>query len=340
VGALLLVVVVEWLSLRAGARSEQLHVVAVTVHGIGTSFVAVMLASGMYVGAIPRVGAVRAAAVTFSVGAVGYLAGVTLGAPERTLFPLLLGSWLLGAAGIVVGFRLPGRHRRAGRSTWAGTAAFVLGVVTGLHLLVLPTPVRMLGPHLRGEVAADAWAATQLVAVLAITAAVSSSAAVHAWRFVRARPTAWLTSSVFALLLGAASLLQRLLAVVSPGWSGGSGGAAAELLWLLSGAMLLVGALQGLRAHGAAVAAAHEAQRRRQVAAELHDGLAQDLALLASHGAVLARRVPGHAAELELVVAASTHALAASRAAIDALLERPDGALRDAGPPDDGRVGR
>jgi signal transduction histidine kinase len=339
-GVLLLIVVVEWLSLRTGARGEQLHVVAVTVHGMGASFVAVMLASGMYVGVIPRVGTLSAAAVTLSVGAVGYLAGVTLGTPERTLIPLLLGSWLLGAAGSAVGLRLPGGRPRAGPSAWAGTAAFVLGVVTGLHLLVLPTPVRVLGPHLRGEGAADAWSATQLVAVLAIAAAVSSVAAVHAWRLVRAQPTPWLTSFACALLLGATSLLQRFVAVVSPAWSGRPGGAAAELLWLLSGAVLLVAALQGLRAHSGAVSAAREAERRRRIADELHDGLAQDLALVASHGAVLARRVPDHAAELGLVVAASTNALAASRAAIDALLDGPAEVSDDDRHSDDGRVGR
>jgi hypothetical protein len=340
-GVLLLLLVLEWLSLRTGARGDELHVVAITVHGVGASFVAVMLASGMYVGVLPRAGALRAAAVTLSVGAVAYLAAVTFGAPDRTLVPLLLGSWLLGAAGTAVGLGAPAGHARAGGRTRAGTTAFVLSVVTGLLLLVVPARLGVLGPHLGGGSAAvDAWAVPQLAAVLAILVVLATLAAVHAWRLVRTQATAWLTSFALALLLGAASLLQRLVGTFEPRWSGGSGGAAAELLWLLSGAVLLVAALQGLRAHGAAVAAAREAQRRRQVAAELHDGLAQDLALLASHGAVLARRLPGHAAELDLVVAASTHALAASRAAIDALLERPDGVQRDAALPDDGRVRR
>ena len=85
-----------------------------------------------------------------------------------------------------------------------------------------------------------------------------------------------------------------------------------EVVRLLAFAVLLAAALrQELQVRGIQTQAAATAERRR-VAQDLHDGLAQDLALIAAHGA----RMGEHLGDEHPVAIAARRALATSRSAI------------------------
>ncbi len=133
--------------------------------------------------------------------------------------------------------------------------------------------------------------------------------------------------STLTLLAGAATLLagSRLyslaLPVVTPGTITGRDG-----LRLIAFAFVLAATLRQDRAlRSTAIRAAATAERRR-VAEDLHDGLAQDLAFIASFGG----RIAGELGDEHPVAIAARRALAVSRGAISELSELNAASSREA----------
>jgi signal transduction histidine kinase len=96
-----------------------------------------------------------------------------------------------------------------------------------------------------------------------------------------------------------------------------------DWLRLTAYAVLLVGAIRELRAYWARLADAAVLEERRRMARDLHDGLAQELAFIASQATVLARR-DGADQRVHLLLGASERALDESRRAIAALTRPTD----------------
>jgi signal transduction histidine kinase len=106
--------------------------------------------------------------------------------------------------------------------------------------------------------------------------------------------------------------------------------------------VLLVGAASEIQRYQQGLTAAAASEERRRLARELHDGLAQELAFIATQSRSLSRK-PGAASELDHLVVAAERALDESRSAISALtrpLDEPlDAALAQAAEEVAGRVG-
>jgi signal transduction histidine kinase len=81
---------------------------------------------------------------------------------------------------------------------------------------------------------------------------------------------------------------------------------------LVAGSVIMVAALRRERAIRRGIADAATAEERRRIARDLHDGLAQDLAFIASHGS----RISQEAGEDHPIAIAARRALAVSRGAI------------------------
>jgi signal transduction histidine kinase len=122
------------------------------------------------------------------------------------------------------------------------------------------------------------------------------------------------------LLLAAARLYSLALPSVSP-----EAISLREVLRLLAFGFILTAALRRdfeLRAAAARIAAAAE---RYRVAQDLHDGIAQDLAFIAAHGAMVSEQL-GHEHPLAL---AARHALAVSRGTISDLSDYRSSSTRE-----------
>lgn len=119
-----------------------------------------------------------------------------------------------------------------------------------------------------------------------------------------------------ALLLVGASLSDLVTRSLAPGRIGADEGFRAFAFSLiLAGAVILERRVRGGLAKSAALA------ERRRVARDLHDGLAQDLAVIAAHGPSIAREL----GDDHPVVVAARRALAISRSTISELTD-PGGA--------------
>jgi signal transduction histidine kinase len=92
-----------------------------------------------------------------------------------------------------------------------------------------------------------------------------------------------------------------------------------DLLWLAGMLCLLVGAAQAYRLEVEEAATRRAAEERARLATQLHDGVAQDLAVVASHSRWMARQESMTREDVELVAEASTRALHRSRSTIKAL---------------------
>jgi signal transduction histidine kinase len=125
--------------------------------------------------------------------------------------------------------------------------------------------------------------------------------------------------AVAALMLGAAGFSQLILGSVASRQIGPD-----QALMALGFALILVAAVQKDRQGRAQMAKAAALAERRRVARDLHDGLAQDLAVIATQGEFMARDIgPEHP-----IVIAARRALALSRSAIAELSDLP-GATAD-----------
>lgn len=118
------------------------------------------------------------------------------------------------------------------------------------------------------------------------------------------------------LLLAAASLSELVTRSLAPGRIG-----ADEALRLLAFSLILAAAVVLERRVRRRLTRSAALAERRRVASDLHDGLAQDLAVIAAHGPTIAREM----GDDHPVVVAARRALAISRSTISELAD-PEGA--------------
>ncbi len=120
-----------------------------------------------------------------------------------------------------------------------------------------------------------------------------------------------------AVLLAFGRLNYALVASVDPHWV-----YAGDVLRLLAYAVLLLAAVQEIRRYWADQATSVVQEERRRLAQTLHDGIAQEVSVLATQTRMLADGRP--AMSLRLLASAAERALDESRAAIHALTGKLD----------------
>lgn len=218
---------------------------------------------------------------------------------------------LLVAAALAPARRLVARPRAA--TAMAGLVSLML--VSTAELAGLLTHQDLLGRH---AVSADTLATghpLDLVLIIATVTLFVLAAMGFALEPNAGSRRVRLPLTVSAIFMGAASYAHAVGAITLAEISSGA------LLRVASAALLLGAALCGeLEAGRARIGAVALAERRR-VARDLHDGLAQDLALIAAH----APRIAAEIGDEHPVVIAARRALAISRDAISDLSD-PAGA--------------
>ena len=234
--------------------------------------------------------------------------------PSAELWGQLAVGGILAAAALTPSDRLVVRSAHPlGIIALLGLAALA---VAGLGGLVSEIPAQ---PATGGSPSylADALARPLLVIlVLGGTAPLAYAAVGFARRrHVEADRAATLLAAA-AVLLAGASLSDLVTRSLAPGRIGADEAFRATAFSLiLAAAVILERRVRGRLAKSAALA------ERRRVARDLHDGLAQDLAVIAAHGPSIAREM----GDDHPVVVAARRALAISRSAISELTD-PDGA--------------
>jgi len=231
------------------------------------------------------------------------------------------GALALAAAAFLPDARIA-RPRRALTRAGAAVVASLAGIAAIVALLEdsLPTPDLTVAPEdldrLSGPVS--------IVVVYALLTAVYAAAAVGFTRQSRHRNdalTTWLAAAA------AVATFAHLNYFLFPS-IGSDRIYTGDVLRLAFYLVLLVGALREVVAYQrqAAVAAVYE--ERRRMARDLHDGIAQDLAFIASHSH---RLIDKHRPDVaELIAIAAGRALDESRAALVALARPGDESLHDA----------
>lgn len=227
--------------------------------------------------------------------------------------PLLAASAFVGA-----GLAPPDRLIRGGRRPVAVAAAVSLGLI-GIAQLpgVLLGEVIVAAPDHPLPGVHEALR-HPLALVLAIASgALFAYAAYALCRTARHEATSTgtrqsgITLLAGAAILGAAARLYYLpLPWVSPNWV-----SPREGMRLLAFALVFAAAIRQELAIRAGIARAAAVAERRRVAQDLHDGLAQDLALIAAHGPLMA----DHLGDEHPVTVAARRALAVSRGTISDL---------------------
>ncbi len=229
---------------------------------------------------------------------------------------LFVGSMFAAAAlastgRLVVGARHPVIATAA--LSGAGVAATALGGVL-LHTAVAGLPARDPGDEV--QVLGHSLG---LTLVLSATALLAVAATGFARRHRPGRNGVAALLAAAALLLAASSFYQLVPGSLAPGQVGPG-----QILMALAFALILIAAVRKDRQGRAQMTKAAALAERRRVARDLHDGLAQDLALIAVHGELIARDV----GEEHPIVLAARRALSLSRSTI-ADLSDPPGASAD-----------
>jgi signal transduction histidine kinase len=263
----------------------------------------VRTASGLYLGIAVALG-------VMAVGHLGFLLTPPVFSPDGEATAVLPYE-LVGAAVLAAAAPTPRRAlvRRPRRS-------LILSAVAALSMLLLL--LAQLGdiPSLAGP---DGGEPSDLASLRLVTGALLAAAglALVANRDARSEPfTKWLTVAV-----GLAALAQLERVAESPSGFG-------LLTWthvFLLGyvAALLAGAVEEIRDQQRRLAEGAVANERRRVARDLHDGLAQEVAFIASQSKHLA--VESGDRRLDEIAVAAERALDDSRAVVGAL-SRPSGA--------------
>jgi signal transduction histidine kinase len=224
----------------------------------------------------------------------------------------LLATALFAAAAAAPSMRLRAPHRAAAVTLGACAAALVL--LSGGALLLgeaLPPAVTAAVPPASHPLVAGQ---PLLLAGQLAGMALFASAAVGFARAARTRDDEFLAWLAAAAVLGAFARLHYFLYpslftdVVYTG----------DVFILGFHVVLLAAAVREIRAYHLELADAAVLQERRRIARDLHDGLAQDLAFIASRVRVL-ERDPAARVRLDQLTSAAERALDDSRAAIAAL---------------------
>jgi signal transduction histidine kinase len=231
------------------------------------------------------------------------------------------GAAILAAAAFLPDVRVP-RPRRALARAAVGVVGLLAAIaaVAGLLQERLPTPDPAVAPEALDRLSGP----PSIVAVYAVLTAVYAAAAVGFTRQARRRDdqlTPWLAAA--AAVAAFAHLNYFLFPSI-----GSDRIYTGDVLRLAFYLVLLTGALREVVAYQrqAAVTAVYE--ERRRMARDLHDGIAQDLAFIASHSH---RLVDKHRPDVaKLILQAAGRALDESRVALVALARPVDESLQDA----------
>ena len=216
---------------------------------------------------------------------------------------------IFAAAAVVPADRVVARPRHPVRiGMFLGVAPLAVAAVGGLL-------TRGLGLNLRAH-SAPVDEATLLVLVLATTGLLSYGAAALARENVRRPDRVTALLSIAGLLLAGAAVSRLTMPTLPSGEvSIGTAMRVIAAAVLLSAAVVLERRVRAGLVRTAALA------ERRRVARDLHDGIAQDLAFIAAHGAQIATEM----GEEHPLVVAARRALAVSRTTISDLSD-PAGA--------------
>jgi signal transduction histidine kinase len=160
-----------------------------------------------------------------------------------------------------------------------------------------------------------------LVLLLAASTGFADAAAVFARRDRKKESPGVMLIAAALILLGAAGLYRFLAPSVGPEWIGPY-----QCLGVVAFALLLVAILRQELNERRGLASAAALTERQRVARDLHDGLAQDLAIIAAHSGQLA-----HSPAAEHIVAvAAQRALHFARETISELSISDENSVRDA----------
>jgi signal transduction histidine kinase len=225
---------------------------------------------------------------------------------------LPLGLLIVAATFAVAAFTQSDRLMTGGRHPLAATAllALVAAGVAELFGLLLSGQVVVAGKHSGAWIHAGLHHPLALVVVLGAAALFACAAGGFSRRGRLDGNAVLPLLAGGAILLAAARLYYLALPSVSPETI-----TPGEGLWALALMLILAAAVRKNLEIRAALMRAVAMTERRRVAEDLHDGLAQDLAFIAAHGAQMAEQLGG---EHPLTVAAR-RALELSRATITEL---------------------
>jgi signal transduction histidine kinase len=257
---------------------------------------------------------------------VGYFLPAALDLPPGIdlgtvgLWGKALAAGALALAALMPADRLVGGGRRpvvrvAAGSLVAVGAAEVLSLALGDALTSGAHPITGVALALKHPAAVVLAAATGTLLGLA------------AFGLARAHRREHGLDSRLALLAGAAVLLAaaRLYYVPLP-WLSVDWISPREAVQLLAFALVLAAVIRHELLINAGIARAAAAAERRRVAQDLHDSLAQDLALIAAHGPLMANQFGGE----HPVIIAARRALAVSRGTISHLSDPERSTTREA----------
>jgi signal transduction histidine kinase len=250
-----------------------------------------------------------------------YVVPVTIGLksnifPAAALWQQLFLATILAAIALTPSGTMTVGRRAEGLAAAAAVASVALAGVLGVVFVAALEP-----SHPVSGLAATAHHPFELVLVIAAVAMYVRAGIAFAARerAVRDGSSAFLCGG--ALLLGAAQLQHLALPLISP-----DSISAREPIRIVAIALLLIAALRHeLQARTILARSAASAERTR-VARDLHDGLAQDLALIAAHSDRIAAEFgPDHP-----VVIAAKRALQLSRETISQLSDSSGSSPREA----------
>jgi signal transduction histidine kinase len=234
------------------------------------------------------------------------------------------GSAILGLAA----FELLRRRRITRGIAAAAVTVTVLGIAVVAWLVAGELPVSTPGgPVLALDIPHTPWR----VVIGHLAVVVALGAGVRVWRSIALvdgdEVARWMARGLGLLLI--ARLYLTLYPGAPSGWFH-----VGELARFAGHAVILVAVTRATFARWRAMAAAAGQEERQQVAGALHDGLAQELALLTSQSRWLAQRSPENSQELDFVATVAQRALDESRRTISALRHgRQGGTASPAGPP-------
>jgi signal transduction histidine kinase len=197
---------------------------------------------------------------------------------------------------------------------WARTG-FLLGLAPPAVAALGGLLMKLLGVDLSRHVGASGDAVL-FALVLGTTGLLAYAATTLARENLRRPDSVVALLAITALLLAGASLCRLTMRSLASGEVG-----TATAMRVLAAAILLSAAVVLERRVRSRTARAAALAERRRVARDLHDGIAQDLAFIAAHGALLAAEM----GEEHPVVVAARRALAVSRSTISHLSD-PAGA--------------
>ena len=263
------------------------------------------------------------AATNFAFALIPSLSGPAVGpfAVWSSLAGRTVGAVILAAAAFLPDVRTP-RPRRALVHAALGVsgALAAIGVVVRFLEDSLPAPDPTVVPGAFDRLSGPA----AIIAVYGVLTAVYGAAAIGFTRQARRRDDALTTWLAAAAWVAAFAHLNYFL-FPSIGSDRIYTGDVLRLAFYL---VLLIGALREVVAYQRQAATAAVYEERRRMARDLHDGIAQDLAFIASHSR---RLVDKHRPKVAgLIAQAADRALDESRVALVALARPADESLRDA----------